>query len=55
MKMFRGPRAAEGKHVRQAESPIVVIGASAGGIQALLELIAELPAAYCAPVFVVHG
>jgi len=39
--------------MHQAESPIVVIGASAGGIQALLELIAELPAAYSAPVFVV--
>jgi len=39
--------------MHQAESPIVVIGASSGGIQALLELIAELPAAYSAPVFVV--
>lgn len=33
--------------------PIVVIGASAGGIQALLEVIAELPATFAAPVFVV--
>ncbi|MDQ3444071.1 MAG: chemotaxis protein CheB [Chloroflexota bacterium] len=32
---------------------IVVIGASAGGIQALLEVIAELPANFAAPVFVV--
>jgi len=34
-------------------SSIVVIGASAGGIQALLEVIAELPATFAAPVFVV--
>lgn len=34
-------------------SSIVVIGASAGGIQALLEVIAELPGDFAAPVFVV--
>ncbi len=34
-------------------SSIVVIGASAGGIQALLEVIAELPGTFAAPVFVV--
>jgi two-component system, chemotaxis family, protein-glutamate methylesterase/glutaminase len=33
--------------------PVVVIGASAGGIQALLELVAELPHDYGAPIFVV--
>lgn len=35
------------------KSSIVVIGASAGGLQALLEVIAELPATFAAPVFVV--
>ncbi len=34
-------------------SSIVVVGASAGGIQALLEVIAELPDTFAAPVFVV--
>ncbi len=34
-------------------SSIVVIGASAGGIPALLEVIAELPATFATPVFVV--
>lgn len=33
--------------------PIVVIGASAGGIQALLALVEELPKDFNAPVFVV--
>lgn len=33
--------------------PIVVIGASSGGIQALLEIFAELPDPYPAPIFVV--
>lgn len=35
------------------ESSIVVIGASAGGIQALLEVIAELPATYASSIFIV--
>jgi two-component system chemotaxis response regulator CheB len=39
--------------VHQPGTPIVVIGASAGGLQALLEVIAELPASFPAPVFVV--
>jgi two-component system chemotaxis response regulator CheB len=34
-------------------SPIVVIGASAGGIQALLEIVAQLPANFPMPVLVV--
>lgn len=37
----------------QPDSSIVVIGASAGGLQALLEVIAELPADFPAPIFVV--
>lgn len=36
----------------QGGSPIVVIGASAGGIQALLAVVAELPADFNAPIFV---
>ncbi len=35
------------------QSPVVVVGASAGGIQALLDLIAELPSTFASPVFVV--
>ncbi len=37
----------------QAETPVIVIGASAGGLQALLEVIAELPVDFPGPVFVV--
>jgi two-component system chemotaxis response regulator CheB len=37
----------------QPSPPIVVIGASAGGVQALLDLVAELPAGYPGAVFVV--
>ena len=37
----------------QQEQPIVVIGASAGGIKALLTLVAELPADFTGTVFVV--
>ncbi len=35
------------------EQSLVVIGASAGGVQALIELVSELPASFAAAVFVV--
>jgi two-component system chemotaxis response regulator CheB len=38
---------------RNGRFPVIVIGASAGGIQALLELVSELPEDFGAPIFVV--
>lgn len=38
---------------RDEASPVVVIGASAGGIRALLEIVSQLPAEFPAPVLVV--